>query len=75
VASDTTRNAFLAVLAASVLILLYIWFSFRKVAKPWRYGACAIIALLHDVLVVLGVFSFLGWIFHVRLTRCSSQPC
>jgi preprotein translocase SecF subunit len=67
VASDTTRNAFLAVLAASVLILLYIWFSFRKVAKPWRYGACAIIALLHDVLVVLGVFSFLGWIFHVQV--------
>ncbi len=67
VASDTTRNAFLAVLAASVLILLYIWFSFRKVAKPWRYGACAIIALLHDVLVVLGVFSFLGWIFGVQV--------
>ncbi len=56
VASETTRNAFLAVLAASVLILLYIWFAFRKVDKPWRYGTCAIIALLHDVLVVLGVF-------------------
>jgi preprotein translocase SecF subunit len=67
VASDTTRNAFLAVLAASTLILLYIWFSFRKVAKPWRYGACAIIALLHDVLVVLGVFSFLGWAFGVQV--------
>lgn len=67
VAADTTRNAFLAVLAASVLILLYIWFSFRKVAKPWRYGACAIIALLHDVLVVLGVFSFLGWAFGVQV--------
>ena len=67
VASDTTRNAFLAVLAASVLILIYIWFSFRKVAKPWRYGTCAIIALLHDVLVVLGVFSFLGWAFGVQV--------
>ncbi|HJT54846.1 MAG TPA: protein translocase subunit SecF, partial [Ktedonobacteraceae bacterium] len=67
VAADTTRNAFLAVVAASVLILLYIWFSFRKVAKPWRYGACAIIALLHDVLVVLGVFSFLGWAFGVQV--------
>jgi preprotein translocase SecF subunit len=67
VASDTTRNAFLAVIAASVLILLYIWFSFRKVAKPWRYGTCAIIALLHDVLVVLGVFSFLGWAFGVQV--------
>ena len=67
VASETTRNAFLAVLAAAVLILLYIWFSFRKVAKPWRYGTCAIIALLHDVLVVLGVFSILGWLFNVQV--------
>jgi preprotein translocase SecF subunit len=67
VAADTTRNAFLAVVAASVLILLYIWFAFRKVARPWRYGTCAIIALLHDVLVVLGVFSFLGWAFGVQI--------
>jgi preprotein translocase SecF subunit len=62
VASETTRNAVLAVIAASVLILLYIWFAFRKVDRPWRYGTCAIIALLHDVLVVLGVFSILGWL-------------
>ena len=67
VASETTRNSFLAVLAASVFILIYIWFSFRKVAKPWRYGTCAIIALLHDVLVVLGVFSILGWLFNVQV--------
>ena len=62
VAAETTRNAFFAVLAASVLILLWIWFSFRKVDRPWRYGTSAIIALLHDVLVVLGVFSILGWL-------------
>jgi preprotein translocase SecF subunit len=67
VASETTRNAILAVVAASVAILLYIWFSFRKVPRPWRYGTCAIIALLHDVLVVLGVFSILGWLFDVQI--------
>ena len=67
VASETTRNAFLAVLAAAVFILLYISFAFRKVFRPWRYGACAIIALLHDVLVVLGVFSILGWTLHVQV--------
>jgi preprotein translocase SecF subunit len=67
VASETTRNAFLAVLAASAFILLYISFAFRKVTRPWRYGACAIIALLHDVLVVLGVFSILGWTLHVQV--------
>ncbi len=62
VAAETTRNAFLAVLAASGFILLWIWFSFRKVDRPWRYGTSAIVALLHDVLVVLGVFSILGWL-------------
>ncbi len=63
VAAESARNAALAVLAASFFILLYIWFSFRKVPKAWRYGTCAIIAMLHDVLVVLGVFSILGKIF------------
>ena len=61
VAAQTTLYSVLAVLAASVCILAYIWFAFRKVSRPWRYGACAIIALLHDVLVVLGIFSILGW--------------
>ncbi len=67
VASDTIRNSIFAVIAASVLILLYISFAFRKVARPWRYGACAIIALLHDVLVVIGIFSILGWAFHIQV--------
>jgi preprotein translocase SecF subunit len=67
VASETTRNAVLAVIAASVLILLYIWFAFRKVDRPWRYGTCAVIALLHDVLVVLGVFSILGWLIGFQI--------
>ena len=67
VASDTIRNSIFAVLAASILILLYISFAFRKVSKPWRYGACAIIALLHDVLVVVGIFSILGWALHIQI--------
>lgn len=67
VAAETTRNAFLAVLAASVFILLYISFAFRKVTRPWRYGACAIMALLHDVLVVMGIFSILGWTLHIQV--------
>jgi preprotein translocase SecF subunit len=67
VASATIRNSILAVIAASVLILFWVWFAFRKVNKPWRYGACAIIALLHDVLVVMGVFSILGWTLHIQI--------
>jgi preprotein translocase SecF subunit len=68
VAAQTTQNAALAVLAASAFILLYVWFSFRRVPKAFRYGACAIIALLHDVLVVLGVFSILGHFFGIQIS-------
>ncbi len=68
VAAQTTQNAALAVLAASLLILLYVWFSFRKIPKAFRYGTCAIIALLHDVLVVLGVFSILGHFFNIQIS-------
>lgn len=68
VASQTTLNASLAVLAASALILVYVWFSFRRIPKAFRYGACAIIALLHDVLVVLGVFSILGHFFNIQIS-------
>ncbi|GCE17649.1 protein translocase subunit SecF [Dictyobacter kobayashii] len=67
VAGRTTLMAFLAVVAASFLILLYVWFSFRKVPKALRYGVCAIVALLHDALVVLGIFSILGKLFGIQI--------
>lgn len=70
VGAETTMNAVKAVVVASILIVLYIAFSFRKVPKPassWRFGICAIIALLHDVLVVMGIFSLLGKILNVEI--------
>ncbi len=60
VARETVRNTFLAMLAASVFILLYIWYAFRRVPKAYRYGISAVLALLHDTLIILGVFSILG---------------
>jgi preprotein translocase subunit SecF len=63
IGQQTTRNAVFAVIAASVIILLYIWWAFRRLDKPYRYGACAIIALLHDVLVVVGLWSIFGEVF------------
>jgi preprotein translocase subunit SecF len=60
VAGETVRNAIIAVAVAAVGILLYITWAFRKMPKPFRYGACGVIALVHDVLVVTGVFAILG---------------
>jgi len=69
IGSETTTNAVEAVILASILIVLYITWSFRKVPKPassFRFGICAIIALIHDVLVVVGLYSILGHFFGVE---------
>jgi preprotein translocase subunit SecF len=63
VSSDITRNAALAVAAAGVAILLYVTVSFMSVPSPVRYGAAAILALAHDVIIVLGITSILGRFF------------
>jgi preprotein translocase subunit SecF len=60
VGAQVTRAGLVAVLLASVGILLYLTFAFRNVPHPVRYGVCAITAMLHDVLVVLGLASILG---------------
>ena len=60
VASEIEGNAAIAVLVAAIGIVIYMTWAFRKLMKPFRYGVCAIVALLHDVLVVLGVFAILS---------------
>lgn len=70
IGGETTANAVKAVLLASFLIVLYIAWSFRQVPKPassFRFGVSAIIALIHDVLVVIGLFSILGHFFGVEI--------
>ena len=64
---ETATNAFLAVIGASVLILLYLSYAFRQVPNPWRYGACAVFALLHDVVLVVGLWSILGRLFGLEV--------
>jgi len=61
VGAEVTNAAGLAILAAAIAILGYIWWAFGKVEHAYRYGAAAIIAMLHDVLVVLGVEAILGY--------------
>src|SRR5690606_17656229 len=60
-------RAVFAVGLAAVGILLYIAFAFRNTQHPFLYGLCAIIAMLHDALFVLGVFSILGWLAGVEI--------
>ena len=60
VAQETVRTAIYALAAASVFILFFVWYAFRRVPKAHRYGVSAILALLHDLLIILGIFSILG---------------
>ena len=55
VSGEMRTDAIVAVLISSVCMLIYIWFRFKDI----RFGASAIIALLHDVLVVLTVYALL----------------
>ena len=65
ISKELTRNAILAVLFASVLIVLYLAFRFSigGVGEGLKYGICAVIALLHDVLVLWGAFAIAGKLF------------
>ena len=67
VATETVLYSALAVLATSVGILLYLWWAFRRVPHPIRYGACAVVALLQVALLLVGVFSILGRLFNVEV--------
>ena len=63
IGAEVTQRASIAVAIAAIGILLYITWAFRHVPQPFRYGVAAIIAMIHDVLVVLGTASIFGLVF------------
>lgn len=70
VSREITRKAYLSIVLASLMIISYVAFSFRKVSRPvasWKYGVCAVLAILHDVLFVVGAFSVLGVLLHIEI--------
>lgn len=70
VSRDITRNAAIAVALASLAIICYIAFAFRNTpppVSPWSFGVTAIIAVLHDALLVLGLFAIFGHFLGVQV--------
>lgn len=70
IGQETTKNAIKAIIVASILIVLYVTWSFRKIPKPassLRFGICAIAALIHDFIVMIGAFSLFGHFFNVEV--------
>jgi preprotein translocase subunit SecF len=70
VSKDLTRKAITAVVIATLLIILYLAYSFRGVSHPvssWRFGLVAAVALLHDLLISIGVFAILAHYFNYEV--------
>lgn len=70
IGQELKRKAYWAIGLALVSILIYIAWAFRKVSKPvasWKYGLSAILALAHDILIVLGIFAVLGRFYRIEI--------
>lgn len=70
IGAELLRKAVIALAVAAIAIVFYIAWAFRKVPSPassWRFGISAIAALLHDVLIVVGIFSILGHFLAVEV--------
>jgi preprotein translocase subunit SecF len=67
IATETARSASIAVMIASLAMLFYIAWAFRRMPSPFRWGLCAIIALIHNVMLVAGIFSILGKAVNIEI--------
>jgi preprotein translocase subunit SecF len=71
IAGETILSSLLAVVIASVLILLLLAWRFHNVPGGWRagfqFGGSALLALLHDVFILAGIFSILGKVFNLAI--------
>ncbi len=70
ISKELTQKALFAVALAIMAIVLYVTWAFRKVPKPaspLAFGVCTIFALVHDVVVVIGIFAILGHFFNIEI--------
>ena len=67
VSKEIGRNATIAVIVASIAILLYISWAFRSIPNPFRCGIAATIATMHDVVLVMGMYAIFGKVFDMEV--------
>ncbi len=70
IGNELKKNSAWAIAIVLIMIVAYISWAFRKVSRPissWKYGVAAIIALIHDVSIPVGVFSVLGHFYGVEV--------
>ncbi len=68
--STMLSKAITAIIFSLIMIVIYVAIAFRKIPKevnPWRFGIAAIVALLHDVIIVTGIFSVLSYFLGIEI--------
>lgn len=64
------NKAIVAGIISIIMIVIYLYIAFRKIPKeinPWRFGASAIVTLIHDVVIIMGIFAVLGKFLDVEI--------
>jgi len=70
IGKELRRNAIVSLIIVAVLIIMFVAWAFRKVSRPvsaWKYGLAGVLALFHDVFIVIGIFSFLGHYYGIEV--------
>ncbi|MBN8656292.1 MAG: protein translocase subunit SecF [Anaerolineae bacterium] len=63
IGAQVTQRAAIAVAVSSLLVVLFIIWSFRKVPNAFRYGVCAILAMIHDIAIILSITGIGAYFF------------
>ena len=67
VAEGTVRNSIVAVSVASFFVMMYVLYAFRSLEKSYRFAFSAVLTLIHDVVLVTGMYALLGHIFGLQV--------
>ncbi|MDD5043275.1 MAG: protein translocase subunit SecF [Patescibacteria group bacterium] len=70
IGKELRNKAVYSILLVLLAIIAYIAYAFRQVSKPvqsWKYGVISVVMLLHDILIVAGIFAFLGHYYNVEI--------
>jgi len=60
VGSEVARAAGLAILIAALVIVVFMWFSFRRVPNAFRYGVCTVVGMAHNLFIAFGFYALMG---------------
>lgn len=67
VAEGTVRNSIVAVSVASFFVMIYVLYAFRRLEKSYRFALSAVLTLIHDVVLVTGIYALLGHVFGLQV--------